>query len=213
SGGTLPACRNARNAALRARVVEAASRLSDPSNHAQILLSLRDPDLGVRMEAAVGTARWDAHAADANEVDRALLDALHPYRITPESTPKSAVEAELVWRILWALGRRRADLGRGPFLEYAASDIPLERLFALRGLGPLALDDANNPAAAPARADSVRAAVMALLGPKGDPSKARTTDWRVGYEATVLLGNLAGKTPVPLEKQKPVLDALKAASE
>ncbi len=178
--GTLVAYRNDPEASLRARVVEAACKLDDASMHAQLLLSLRDADLGVRMETAVGVARWDPDASDANEIDRALLDALHPYRITPESKPKTAVEAELVWRILWALGRRKAELGRGPFLEYAGSDIALERLFALRGLGQLAPDP-----------ELVRAATAALRGPRA------ASDWRVAYEAVVALGKFRDPAGLP----------------
>jgi len=174
SAGTLLAYRNDPEPRLRARLVEAASKLSDAGIHSQLVLSLRDADLSVRMEAAVGAARWSTTASDAGEINRALLDALHPYRITRESAPKSAVEAELVWRILWALGRRKAELGRGPFLEYAGSETALERLFALRGLAQLAPDAAG-----------VRAAVAALRGPSA------THDWRVAYEATAALGRFA----------------------
>ncbi|NOT30564.1 MAG: HEAT repeat domain-containing protein, partial [Planctomycetes bacterium] len=168
--GTLLAYRNDPEPRLRARVVEAASRLPGPGEHAQLVLSLRDADLSVRMEAAVGTARWERSEDGAGEIDRALLDALSPYRISRETAPKSAVEAELVWRILWALGRRKAELGRGPFLEYARAEVALERLFALRGLAQLAPDVAG-----------VRAVIAALVGPLA------TRDWRIAYEATMAL--------------------------
>jgi cyclophilin family peptidyl-prolyl cis-trans isomerase/HEAT repeat protein len=151
------------------------------------------------MEAAVGTGRWSPDAPGAREVDRALLDALHPYRITPDSTPKSAVEAELLWRILWALGRRKAELGRGPFLEYASSSVALERLFALRGLGELVPDAA-----------SWRAATAALVGPES------ATDWRVAYEAAVALGRFAARQRQALakeEQREPMIEALRAGSE
>jgi len=192
--GTLLAYRNDPEPRLRARVVEAASRLDAPGMHAQVLLSLRDADLGVRMEAAVGAARWATGTADSNDIDRALLDALHPYRITRESAPKSAVEAELVWRILWALARRKAELGRGPFLEYAYSSVVLERLFAMRGLGVIAPDEAG-----------LRAAVAALKGPQ------KASDWRVAYEAVVTLGNITGKREGRLSPA--ALEALRDAVE
>ncbi len=201
--GTLLAYRNDPEPRLRARLVEAASKLADPGIHTQLILSLRDADLSVRMEAAVGAARWSAATSDAGEVDRALLDALHPYRITRESAPKSAVEAELVWRILWALGRRKAELGRGPFQEYASSENALERLFALRGLGQLTPDVA-----------SVRAALEALDGARA------ARDWRVAFEAVVALGRcgsaerstLDAKTRELLAGEAP-LEALKKATE
>ncbi|MSR63165.1 MAG: hypothetical protein EXS08_12045 [Planctomycetes bacterium] len=194
SGGTLLAYRNDPDATLRARVVEAASKIPDPALHLPLTLALRDADLSVRMEAAVGAARWPTDEKSAVEVDRALLDALSPYRITREAAPKSAVEAELVWRILWALGRRKAELGRGPFLEYAGSDITLERLFALRGLAQLAPD-----------ATSVRAAVAALTG----PSAAR--DWRVAFEGTVALGRFGAVQGTTLGPEARA--ALSAAAE
>jgi len=194
SGGTLLAYRNDPDASLRARVVEAASKLPDPALRLPLTLALRDADLAVRMEAAVGAARWPTDEKNASEIDRALLDALSPYRITREAAPKSAVEAELVWRILWALGRRKSELGRGPFLEYAASDIPLERLFALRGLAQLAPD-----------ATSVRAAATALTG----PTAAR--DWRVAFEGTVALGKFGAVQGAALSAEGRA--ALRAAAE
>src|SRR5262245_23355825 len=184
SAGTLLAYRNDPEPRLRARLVEAASKLPDAGIHSQLILSLRDADLSVRMEAAVAAARWSTTASDAAEVDRALLDALHPYRITRESAPKSAVEAELVWRILWVLGRRKAELGRGPFLEYASSETALERLFALRGLAQRAPDAAG-----------VRAALAALDGPRA------ATDWRVAYDATAALGRVAAADRTKLDEE------------
>jgi cyclophilin family peptidyl-prolyl cis-trans isomerase/HEAT repeat protein len=174
SAGTLVAYCNDTDPRMRARVLEAVSKLADGSVPGQLALSLRDADLAVRMEAAVGTARLDPGAPGSAEVDRALLDALHPYRITRETAPKSAVEAELVWRILWALGRRKAELGRGPFLEYAGSEVVLERLFALRGLAQLPPDVA-----------AVHAAIDALRGPRA------AREWSVAYEAAVALGRFA----------------------
>lgn len=184
SAGTLIAYRNDPEPRLRARLVEAASKLTDPAIQEPITLSLRDSDLEVRMEAALGAARWDIRRPDAAEVDRALLDALSPYRITQASAPKSAVEAELVWRILWSLGRRKAELGRGPFLEYAGSAATLERLFALRGLAQLTPDTA-----------SVKAAVAALSGPNA------TKDWRCAYEATIALSRFAATPPSKLDER------------
>lgn len=201
--GTLLAYRNDPEARLRARVVEAASRLPGPGEHAQLVLSLRDADLSVRMEAAVATARWERGEDGASDVDRALLDALSPYRISRETAPKSAVEAELVWRILWALGRRKAELGRGPFLEYARSEVALERLFALRGLAQLAPDAAG-----------VHAVIAALVGADA------TRDWRIAYEATAALKSFGAHdedrldpTTRALLASEEVLEALEAAAE
>lgn len=197
AAGTLLAYRNDPDARLRARVVEAASRLDTPEVRVPILLSLRDADLSVRMEAAVGAGRWDTNGSEAKDVDRALLDALRPYRITPDAGPKTAVEAELVWRILWALGRRKSELGRGPFLEYAYSQVPLERLFALRGLGTLPPDE-----------DALNAAISALVGGRRSP------DWRVAYEAVVAIGQFAAARQGKLGTgENDALGALQAVSE
>jgi len=191
AAGTLAAYLNDPDPALRARVVEAASRIGDPSLHATVLIALRDSDLGVRIEAALATARWSLEEAGAEDVDRALLDALRPYRIAPEASPRTrpertartAVEAELVWRILYALSRRKSALGRGAFLEYGGSDVPLERLFAVVGLGRI-----------PADPEVVAAAAAALT----------SEDWRVAYEATVALGEL--KAPSALEALAAAVD-------
>jgi cyclophilin family peptidyl-prolyl cis-trans isomerase/HEAT repeat protein len=195
SAGALLAYANEADPSMRAVLVDAASRLSDPSIHRALALTLRDQDLGVRIAAAVGTARWDPAEASASEIDRALLDALIPYRITHEQAPKTAIEAELVWRILWALGRRKAELGRGPFLEYAASDVALERLFALRGLAQLAPD-----------ASGVRAAAAALTGQRA------TRDWRVAHEAAVALGRFASAPELDAGTRALLLEALEAAA-
>ena len=201
SAGVLLAYRNDSEPLVRARVVEAASHIDEPLVRQQLVLSLRDSDLGVRMEAAVGTARWNRESPDAAEIDRALLDALRPYHITPQETPKTAVEAELVWRLLFALGRRKAELGRGPFLEYARSEYALERIFALRGLAQLEPEGkpvATNGGKPAPPSDSVRAAIDALSGPQ------QAADWRAAYEATVLLGRAAHPAAIP---------ALREASE
>jgi len=178
--GVLEAYRNDGDPRLRARVVEAASWIPEEKTHQDLLLALRDSDLRVRIEAAVATARWDAEAPTAGDVDRALLDTLRPYAISPGRTTRTAVEAELVWRILYALSRRGADLGRGAFLEYADSDIPLERLFALRGLSRIDGD-----------AEAVDAAARALIG------ESVSNDWRVAYEATIALGHFADPAGMP----------------
>ncbi len=178
AAGVLAAYLNDVDPAMRARAVEAASRLDDPSVHRDVLVALRDADLSVKIEAALATARWDPKADNANDVDRALLDTLRPYRIErgDARTTRTAIEAELVWRILFALSRRGSLLGRGAFLEYGDSDVPLERLFAVRGLARLDADD-----------QLVASAVSALS----------STDWRIAYEATVALGRF--KDPSSLD--------------
>ena len=200
SAGVLANYLNDSDAAFRARVVEAASRIPNDELHAAVLIALRDASLKVRIEAALATARWDPEAEGHADVDRALLDALRPYTITPRHTGKTsgtrtartAVEAELVWRILFALARRGTAMGRGAFLEYSDSDVPLERLFAVRGLARMESDP-----------DVVDAAIAALergLGPERKPE----LEWRVTYEATQALEAFADERG---------LDALVAATD
>jgi len=183
TAGVLAAYLNDPDPEMRKRVVEAASKLGDDDFlRRSVVVAIRDADLGVKMEAALGTARWSREAEDATDVDRALLDALRPYRIAPSEsgsvpTQRTAVEAELVWRILYALSRRQSTLGRGAFLEYADSDVPLERLFSMRGLAHLDADD------------EVVASAAATL--------STTKDWRVAHEAVVGLGGFA--SPAGLE--------------
>ena len=171
AAGTLASYRNDPDPMMRARVFEAASRLPDPTLHTELLIGLRDVDPRVRIETAIATARWDSENDSAEVVDRALLDALRPYQLRPAGTDSAGrhIEPEFVWRVLYALSRRRAELGRGAFLEYASAPGALERLFAVRGLARIEIDDETGPALA-----------AALLDPEAD--------WRVAYEAAIGLG-------------------------
>jgi cyclophilin family peptidyl-prolyl cis-trans isomerase/HEAT repeat protein len=179
SAGVLASYLNHPDARLRARVVEAASRVSDARLHREILVLLRDADLSVRIEAVLATARFQDDPRD-EEVDRALVEALAPFTISSGRTLRTAGEAELVWRILYALSRRGSELGRGPFLEYARSDVPLERLFSVLGLARIA------PAP-----EAVRAVSDVLRSP------AARDDWRTAYEATAALGRYADPAAMP----------------
>jgi len=179
SAGVLASYLNHPDPSFRARVVEAASRIPDDGLHHDLLLALRDAELSVRIEAVLATARFMDTEPSSEGVDRALLDALRPFTVSSERTLRTAVEAELVWRILYALSRRGPELGRGAFLEYIRSDVPLERLFSTMGLARLA----PNP-------ESVRAVVEALQAP---PARE---DWRTTYEATVALGRFADPTGI-----------------
>lgn len=176
SSGVLAAYRNDPDPEVRARVVEAASRIDDPALHAELLVALRDGDLKVRVQAALATARWDRERGDAELVDRALLDALRPYLMNSRRPRTREVETELAWRILYALARRRSAMGRGAFLEYSASADPLERLFAVQGLAFVPFDE-----------EVVDALVLALK----DANALAEPDWRVSYEATKALAQQA----------------------
>lgn len=185
SAGLVAAYMNDVDARFRARLVEAASRIPDEGLHEQVLLALRDADLAVRIEAAVGTARWDPRKESPPDVDRALLDALRPYTIAPQRTARTAPEAELVWRILFALSRRGNPLGRGAFLEYGSSDIPLERLYAVRGMAKLEAD--------PELVEAART----ILERERARSASGTADWRVAFEATRALRHFADPSTLP----------------
>ena len=169
AAGTLASYRNDPDPLMRARVIEAASRMPDAQLHEELLIGLRDTDPRVRIETAIATARWSRDqegAADADTVDRALLDALRPYQLRPGDDGGARIEPEFVWRVLYALSRRRAELGRGAFLEYAGASGTLDRLFAVRGLARIEVDDETGPALA-----------RALDDPE--------VDWRVAYEAAL----------------------------
>ena len=180
AAGVLQNYFNDANSSLRAACIAAASRFADPDLHLELMIALRDADLSVRMEAALGTALWDTTEARATDIDRALVDTLRPYLVVPGHTQRTAVEAELVWRTLYALGRRKSELGRGPFLQYSDSDITFERLFALRGLGTLAPEQA-----------SFEAAQRALVGP------TKSDDWRVAHAACQALGRFGDPRSLP----------------
>lgn len=186
TAGVLATYHNDPDPLVRARVIEAASRIDAPELHAELLVHLRDSALEVRIATVEATSRWSRERADGKAVDRALIEALNPYVLT-ESTnasssstpPRRDVETELAWRILFSLARRGSPQGRGAFLEYATSTIPLERIFAMKGLGRLPKDEESDEGAA---------IVRVLANALGDPHALGAPDWRVSYEAAVSLG-------------------------
>lgn len=180
----LLAYRNDPEPTVRGAVVEAASRFDDPVVASIVPLSLNDADVRVRVEAALGTARWSTDGPGAEAVDRSLIDALSPHRIADafRRGDGGGAEArpEFTWRLLYALGRRRARLGRGAFLEYANAPIDSppkpgqieQRLFAVIGLARIPAD--------PEIVDALAGALRASCAPGGD--------WRVAVEAARGLG-------------------------
>ncbi len=179
----LLAYRNEPEAELRAAVIAAASLYDVPSVRAEVVIALRDSALEVQCQAVEGTARWNPTEPGAEAVDRALVDALSPHKIseTFDSRERArGIEPELSWRILYSLARRRSALGRGAFLEYLGSDRELEQLFAVRGLGRIAGD-----------AEIVKALIAFL---RDD----RAIDWRMRYEAVVALGVHGDAAAIPL---------------
>lgn len=109
--------------AVRARAVEAASKLDRPDLQDALLAGLDDPALGVRMEAAIAAHRFEP----STEVDATLLDSLKTARGTP-----------LAAALLFSLQRRRSGAALPAFVAYAESARPIERLWAVRGLARIA---------------------------------------------------------------------------
>jgi cyclophilin family peptidyl-prolyl cis-trans isomerase/HEAT repeat protein len=167
-GGVLSAYRHDTDPSVRRRVIEAMTKLDTLLLRKEVLQATEDDDLGVRCAAVVGTARFDVEDEDAAEVDRALLDVLSPFATGPDGRMQPRkVDDDLRWRTLYALQRRRSELGRAAFLEYAGSPAVLDRIFAVRGL---------------ARIEPSAAGTEALKRAVSDP------DWRVAAEAALGLG-------------------------
>ncbi|HUR27738.1 MAG TPA: HEAT repeat domain-containing protein, partial [Planctomycetota bacterium] len=115
---------------VRARLIEAASKLEEPSMLTQYFTALGDASAAVRLEAAAGAARWKTDTKAAKVVD-ARLAAF----VAEERDPLARTYG------LFALERRKATAGREVCLKSARAAEPEERLFAVRGLAALA-DDA-----------------------------------------------------------------------
>ncbi|HVS11864.1 MAG TPA: HEAT repeat domain-containing protein, partial [Planctomycetota bacterium] len=128
---------------VRARCIEAASKLDRPDLRMHTLEGLRDPDPRVRLEAAEGAQRWPAAEASAAEVDRTL--AAH---LEGETDPGVVLYA------LASLERRKAKAGRKALLRFANGRDPEHRIFAVRGLAALTEDLAALDALERALADS-----------------------------------------------------------
>lgn len=195
---------------VRARVVEAASRLPGTELRAEILYQLfSDPSFRVRAEAAVAPHRWSTESEGAAEQDDALARAaLAGFQSPPSKDAKAPVEAgagaagpeaaktqpaEVVWRALFSLQRRaweRARAGRRDeipalvreaLLHWARPEAGGEsRLFAVMGLGALTPDE------------QVREALYAGLDAQ---------NWRIACEAARGLGQAPHTEAIgPLQK-------------
>jgi cyclophilin family peptidyl-prolyl cis-trans isomerase/HEAT repeat protein len=137
----LLAARGEADDGVRARIVEAASRIDDPRLRAFVLESLADRAAGVRAEAAIGPHRWPKDAPDAAAVDAALLEALR----------KAEPDGETAWRALFTLARRASAAARAGFVAGLASTDARARIFSAQGLRPLPAE--------PASRDGLRAAL------------------------------------------------------
>jgi peptidylprolyl isomerase len=170
AGSLLAAYRNDADPVLRARVAEASRQIESAILRDEVLLALSDRDLEVRTAAILAIGVWDPAASRASEADRRLIDLL-----LPDDAPGVEVDPELRWRILFALARRKSELGRGAFLEFHASGLALERIFAARGLAGIPPDT------------EVRRALVAC---------ASDADWRVAVEAVIGLARHEGPEPL-----------------
>ena len=129
--------------AVRAAMVEAASKVGAPELRGEVLAALTDPSARVRIEAAVGPHRWPAEENGADpRIDAALIEAIRADDGTRDGAPGAeGADTGVAWRALFSLQRRGSAAGRDVFLERARSDRPLERLFAVKGLAQLEHDD------------------------------------------------------------------------
>ncbi|MBM3975518.1 MAG: hypothetical protein FJ299_00835 [Planctomycetes bacterium] len=129
---------------VRARLVEAASRHDDEFARSAVLAALQDPDPRVRVEAALGIARWKRDLPGGEAADQALIAALanRQRAAAPGGAAGAAANETLDFEAasLFALSRRSSPLGRAAFLTGAQSSNPLARIFAMKGLATLATD-------------------------------------------------------------------------
>jgi cyclophilin family peptidyl-prolyl cis-trans isomerase/HEAT repeat protein len=168
---------------VRARMVEAASRIEGPEMHAAVLRALKDPAPEVRIEAALGPARWPVNApataasdstpehpgisAADRSIDAVLIDVVSG-ATKPAASGEQAGERPVTKAALFSLMRRKSPDAHAVFLEHAADPADAEiRIFAIQGLGNITSDSAT---------------IRALCAALGDG------DWRVVCEAALALG-------------------------
>jgi len=168
------------DSSVRARIVEAASKIDDARLREEVLFAFNDEALEVRIEAAIAPHRWPADAPDAGEVDSTLIHVASKVALfkgydengKPQDISADTAEAyEVRWRAVFSLQRRRSARATELFVAYAGSGLGSEaRLYAIKGLGNV-----------PPTEESRRALESAL----GDP------DWRIVQEAALALGGIA----------------------
>jgi cyclophilin family peptidyl-prolyl cis-trans isomerase/HEAT repeat protein len=183
------------DATVRARIVEAASKLATAGAQKLVLDALSDPERAVRIEAAEGVQRFPADVPDGapsrEQVDMNLLAfwrrmdleaggrsqvlAAGEKNPRPDALPDPETDEEL-WRALSSLARRKSAAARDVYLEVLRDDSGASRwsrFFALKGLAELAPE---------AREDT---AFRRMLG-----WYARETDWVLVCEALKGLGRI-----------------------
>ncbi|QDU86439.1 putative peptidyl-prolyl cis-trans isomerase [Planctomycetes bacterium Pla163] len=174
--------------AVRSALVDAAARIAqrlssedleggpDKNGAAEmarlVIRRLYDPVVDVRVEAISACGMLPVEGPVAGEIDRDLLGVLSPIRPRASGPP---LETE-IWLTLYALQRRRSEVGRGAYLEHDTSPYPEARIFAVRGL---------------ARTRSSPEGVRSLERAASDP------DWRVAVEALRGLATHADESSLP----------------
>jgi len=178
---------------VRARLVEAASRIERADVRTELLYSIADLGAQVRAEVAVAAHRF-GDALDPELVDSVLATA----------ALREGEGPEVVWRALFSLARRASERGREAFLLWSRPARPVEaRIFALQGLAAIAADERTLAALREGLADADwRVACEAARGleahpdPRALPSLERAlghASAHVRATAAAALGALAGQ--------------------
>jgi peptidyl-prolyl cis-trans isomerase B (cyclophilin B) len=163
-----------RDPLVRARAVEALSKLERPDLHERLLDALNDGDARVRLEVFQGASRWPATAPNAGAIDQRLVAQLRSER-----------DSNVRTYALFALDRRKSIEARDEFLFALLSTEVEQRIYAARGLKAIvarAAETADRSVELPKFDGRDAAVIAALAAATGDP------DWRVAAEACVSLG-------------------------
>ncbi|MFT7670236.1 MAG: cyclophilin family peptidyl-prolyl cis-trans isomerase [Planctomycetota bacterium] len=173
---------------VRARLVEAGSRMKDAAVREEVLYALADPSPLVRREAVTAASRWDPKSSASAVVDSALANTaskapaelrMERWGLPDDGKFKVAAEdGEVIWRTLFALARRKSERGREVFYLWCHAENNVNaRIFATRGLSALEKSTLES-----------REALRECL---------EDEDWRVVVEAAVGLGNFPEPTSLP----------------
>jgi len=115
---------------VRARAVEAGSKLDRPDLRLRLIDARRDEDSSVRLEAVEGAHRWSRDEPTADQIDQLLIDHM-----------AWDAERDVLAMTLFSLQRRRAPAALDTFLEHATSRFSPYRIWSVRGLAALAPDE------------------------------------------------------------------------
>jgi cyclophilin family peptidyl-prolyl cis-trans isomerase/HEAT repeat protein len=171
--GALLSRASAGTPAVRARSIEALSRIDDARARRAVIDAIGSPDAEVVWMAAIGVHRFRKSAPESATAETALVRHLaDPF----DPANASTWDDEARWRALSTLARRAFVGARAEFERASSSTDPRARIFAAQGLGAL-----------PADARSVEILRECLADP----------DWRVACEAANALGKLADSGSIP----------------